>query len=262
MEDVAASLLLLTSGSGQAETEWLEQAGSGYRDLAIVTTGQPADGTGAIKAGQHRPELGDGLGLGASFWVGLWLTAHEIIVVADHDRLRTMPQVGDLRQLVAAFDDPEIQVAIARPANPTDDVLTNTLVRGAITLHHPHLADLADPRPALWAVRRDHIEMLPSPIGEGAELAALLDTDLMYGRAGIAEVETSADWGAGRGARADQRAAVQLLTALERRLPQRLPFPDDSVQTADGLARVDEAPPVSAVPGYLTQLTQRRGVLG
>ncbi len=281
------AVALLTGGPGAGLQEWPRQSDSPTAapgqealsalpsEVVVISSADLPVADGVVAASQTHPELGPGAGLGAALWVALQTTGSEILVVVDVDR-SGLPDVAEAAALAERLTSPDVQLALggaprrgATTAAAPDgelpcDALTDLVLAPSLAIHHPHLAWLADPRPALWAVRREHLEMLPIPVGVGAEVAVLLDTDLMYGSDSIVEVPIGEGSPAtacpGRPA-ATQHDATQLHVVLERRLPQRLPVSEEPVTLGPSTIRVDECPPTAALAGYRDAVVARANAL-
>lgn len=263
-ELATVSVLLVTAGFGSDGGARLEEMALGSVEALVVSPIRTAATPHTVLAATDvQPALGPDNGRGSAVWAGLQRTVGTVLVVVDLDR-HGVPSPADVRALAQACTG-DAQVVLGVNPLPASDPVLDHLVRPALALHHPHLAHLRSPLASAWSVRRDNLEMLPIPVGEGAALAALLDTDNLFGVDAVREVRL----GSWRSASADGdtteagqrlRTAIQVLAVLERRLPQRLSLPEDPVGLpgTDERVRVDECPPAAALPGYLAHLQQRR----
>jgi glucosyl-3-phosphoglycerate synthase len=206
---------------------------AGAVDEVLVVDGGSADGTvavagaagaDAVNQDELVPELGPCRGRGDAMWRALGATTGEIVAFVDADTAD--PHERELAGLLAPlFADPGLELVKGvgrsgdgeRSADAPGGV-TEMLARPLLNLHRPELAGFAQPLAGEVAARRTLLERLAFPVGDGVEIAMLLDAAELVGVDALAQ----ADLGArrSRAHRPDEASlrAYAVLVAATRRL--------------------------------------------
>ncbi len=215
-------------------------------DAEVPAAGEASQGVvHRLVAGEVAPEHGGYPGRGEAVWKSLFATRAEILVVADSSPELVETTLALLESLLAD-DDRTLATGYQKGV---DDLLTTFVARPLLALHAPQLSRLRQPLSRNWAVRRDMLEMLPVPVGAGADIALLLDVEAMEGVDAIAEVALPSPR---REPAPEPWRAAQIVTAIERRMPMRMPFGEDPVLLGNPPVGVEvrERPPAAGVAGY------------
>jgi glucosyl-3-phosphoglycerate synthase len=101
------------------------------------------------------------------------------------------------------------------------DRVTELTARPLVNRHAPLLAGFSAPLSRLFAARRDVLEQFAFPVGEGVEIATLLDTLELCGLDALAEADLGARPSDRRPLRGLGEAACAVLAAVERRAATR-----------------------------------------
>lgn len=203
----------------------------GLIDQVLVVDAGSQDGTAEIAASlgaevhqeaQLLPEFGQVLGKGDAMWRALRATAGEIVVFMDADTVD--PHGRQLASLLAPlFAEPALELVkgVARSGDGERSgggAVTELLARPLLNLHRPELAGFDQPLAGEVAARRTLLERLAFPVGDGVEIAMLLDAAELVGVDALAQ----ADLGArrSRAHRPDEASlrAYAVLVAATRRL--------------------------------------------
>ncbi|NHA66511.1 glucosyl-3-phosphoglycerate synthase [Phycicoccus flavus] len=248
-------------------------------DELVVLDSDSTDATAAVAAAAGatvhaaadvRPDLGPARGKGEALWKSLHVTRGDVLVFVDADLVEW--DVGFVSGLLAPLlTDPTVALVKAVYDRPLLDAagheaetggrVTELVARPLLALHRPDLAGLVQPLAGEWAVRRSVFERFSVPVGYGVEIAAVLDTAAALGADAVAQVDL------GRRAHRHHRhdtlgpMAVQVLSAVERRVGRAAERPDTAVlvQYERGPSGFEarprdvdlaERPPAVSTPGY------------
>jgi glucosyl-3-phosphoglycerate synthase len=200
-------------------------------EVLVVVDGGSADGTVAaapttgadvVLQDALLPERGPCRGKGDAMWRALRATAGEIVVFMDADTVD--PHGRQLASLLAPlFAEPGLELVkgVARSGDGERSgggAVTELLARPLLNLHRPELAGFDQPLAGEVAARRTLLERLAFPVGDGVEIAMLLDAAELVGVDALAQ----ADLGArrSRAHRPDEASlrAYAVLVAATRRL--------------------------------------------
>jgi len=226
-------------------------------DEILVVRGGSRDGTagvarrrGAWVADESEllREYGPALGTGDALWRGLAATSGDLVVfVRAHAGFRADLVTGLLGPLLR---DPAVELVKGAYEPAGRDGLGELVARPLLNLHLPDLAGFVDPLGFELAARRTMLERLPFPVGDGVEIALLIDAYRTAGLDGLAQ----ADLGERPPAvRHDAAKALAVIAAVERRIhgaarseadapgPLLLPFADGFEPRSVAL---DERPPL------------------
>jgi glucosyl-3-phosphoglycerate synthase len=208
-------------------------------ELAVVDAGSE-DGTAAVasRAGARvlqqdelLDEHGPALGKGDAMWRALSATGGDVVCFLDGDTANPDPLhlqglLGPLLsdpalQLVkGAFDRPLRAGAVELPHE--GGRVTELMARPLLNLYVPRLAGFAQPLAGEFAARRALLEAIPFPVGYGVEIAILIDALRTCGLDALAECQLGVRRNRHQPLRDLGEMAYAVLTAVERRLGERV----------------------------------------
>ncbi len=209
----------------------------GLVDRVIVIDAASADGTAAIAARAGAEILqqdalqtghGPGLGRGDAMWRALSATTGDLVCFLDGNAADPCADhlLGLIGPLLVRPELALVKGAFARPrhaADPTlageDDRVTELMARPLLNLHVPRLAGFAQPLTGEFAARRELLEAIPFPVGEGVEVAVLIDALRCAGLEALAESDLGQRRDRDQPLRALGETAFAVLAAVERRRP-------------------------------------------
>jgi glucosyl-3-phosphoglycerate synthase len=175
-------------------------------------------------------ELGPALGRGDAMWRALQVSGGEIVCFLDGDAHD--PDPSDVAGLIGPLLHDRslalVKGAVERhPEGHTGsaielgDRVTELTARPLLNRHAPLLAGFSAPLSRLFAARRDVLEQLAFPVGEGVEIAILLDAFELCGLDALAETDLGMRPSGRRALRGLGEAASAVLAAVERRAASR-----------------------------------------
>jgi len=225
-------------------------------DEVLVVDGGPGDGT-AERAGAagarvaHQDDLlpghGPALGRGDALWGGVAATSGDVVAVldgaaADPDPAHLLGLLGPL------LDDDAVR--LVRAGFERACPVTELMARPLLNLHVPQLAGFGQPLARETAARRSLLEAIPFPVGDGVEVAILIDALHRAGLDALAEARFGPRDRGHAPLRVLGATAYAVLCAVQRRIGAG-PVPAGLVEPwSGGTVRdvpVVERPPLRAV---------------
>ena len=198
-----------------------------------------------VAAAWPLPGFGPSLGRGDALWRALAESTGELVVFAA-----TAEAVRGL--LAPLLEHPEIAFVKGAPAG--EDPVTELVARPLLNLHVPDLAAIVQPLAPELAARRELLERLPFPVGEGVEIALLIDAHRALGLERMAQVDLGPS---AVPAAPPAERALAVIAAAERRIhgaagaeahaPGPLLVPGGQGFEVRPVA-LDERPPLAALP--------------
>lgn len=250
--------------AGVVETTAGPAVAAGLVDDVVVVADGSLDAERVARTGARvllvdelAPELGPALGAGDAIWRALAHTAGELVCfleagTEDPDPRHLLGLIGPL------LSDDGVALVKGSVREPVDDHaasagadrLTELIARPLLNLHFPLLAGFERPLAGEFAARRELLERLAFPVGDGVLIAPLIDALRERGLDALAE----SDLGVRRTRRQPLRAlgetAFAVLVAAERRVQSGRPVGGHYVRPwEDGTAvrvEVSERPPLRA----------------
>ncbi len=243
---------------------------AGLVDRVIVIDAASADGTAALaaRAGAEilqqdavQPGHGPALGRGDAMWRALSATTGDLVCFLDGSTADPCPDhlLGLIGPLLARPELALVKGAFGRPRPASDPMLagecdrvTELTARPLLNLHVPRLAGFVQPLTLEFAARRELLEAIPFPVGEGIEIAILIDALRHAGLEALAESDLGQRVNRDQPLRDLGEVAFAVLAAVEARRPGGR-IPDSSAYLrpwADGTSvpvAITERPPLATL---------------
>lgn len=243
---------------------------AGLVDRVIVIDAASADGTAALaaRAGaevlqQDAVQTGHGpaLGRGDAMWRALSATTGDLVCFLDGDTADPCPDhlLGLIGPLLTRPELALVKGAFVRPRHAEDSIIaaegdrvTELMARPLLNLHVPRLAGFAQPLTGAFAARRELLQAIPFPVGDGVEIAILIDALGHAGLEALAESDLGQRENRDQPLRALGEVAFAVLAAVERRRHNGR-TPDSGAYLrpwADGTSvpvAITERPPLAAL---------------
>lgn len=243
---------------------------AGLVDRVIVIDAASADETAtlAARAGaeilqQDAVQAGHGpaLGRGDAMWRALSATTGDLVCFLDGTTADPCPDhlLGLIGPLLTRPELALVKGAFACPRRAADPILvsegdrvTELMARPLLNLHVPRLAGFAQPLTSEFAARRELLEAIPFPVGDGIEIAILIDALRRAGLEALAESDLGPRVNREPPLRDLGEVAFAVLAAVEKRRPGGR-MPDSSAYLrpwTDGTSvpvAITERPPLATL---------------
>jgi len=208
---------------------------AGLVDRVIVIDAASADGTAvlAARAGaeilqQDALQAGHGpaLGRGDAMWRALSATSGDLVCFLDGDTADPCPDhlLGLIGPLLTRPELALVKGAFTAPRHAEHPIIasegdrvTELMARPLLNLHVPRLAGFAAPLTVEFAARRELLQAIPFPVGDGVEIAILIDALGHAGLEALAESDLGPRESRDQPLRALGEVAFAVLAAVDRR---------------------------------------------